>query len=74
MLTPATCRAARALAGCTQTQLADASGVSAQAIWSYETGRSNLRPPNRAEIERALADAGIDIIVEDGVPVGVRRR
>jgi transcriptional regulator with XRE-family HTH domain len=74
MIDPATCRAARALLGWTQQQLAAASGASTYSIATYETGRSQMKSGNLAAIERALAEAGVEIITEAGRPVGVRDR
>jgi transcriptional regulator with XRE-family HTH domain len=63
-------KAARALLGWKQPDLADAAGVSVPTIKRYETGTSPI-PVVKAAIVRALEDAGITF-VHDGKFVGVK--
>lgn len=65
VVTPAQIRAARALLGWTQTDLARASKVSAIAIKNIERGQSDPRTSTMNAIERALDGAGV-IFVDDG--------
>lgn len=59
MITPAQIRAARALLGWTQTDLAEASGVSHIAIKKIERGISDPRVSTMAKLEAAFTKAGI---------------
>jgi transcriptional regulator with XRE-family HTH domain len=65
------CRAARGLLGLTQTDLAARSGVSLRTIVNFESEQRQTIPANLAAIRRALEDAGVEFIDEDGA-VGVR--
>lgn len=73
MISAAQMRAARALVGMTQEQLAQASGLSGQTIKRMEsmgTGRSSA--DNVDAIQRALEAAGVQFIPENGGGAGVR--
>jgi DNA-binding XRE family transcriptional regulator len=75
-LTPRLCRAARALAGLEQKDLASASDVSKSTIGAFEIkdeGARLARRTNRALIE-AFEKAGIQFIPENGGGPGVRLR
>jgi transcriptional regulator with XRE-family HTH domain len=54
--------AARHLAGLTLTQLADASGIDRSTIIKIENGKVEPRAGTLADITRALADAGVELI------------
>ena len=71
-ITPDQCRGARGLLNMTQSELATKSGVSVGTVINFETGE---RQPIRAVIEairKALEDAGIEFIPENGGGLGVR--
>jgi transcriptional regulator with XRE-family HTH domain len=73
MLTPAQLRAARALAGWTREELAEASGVFANTIRNFEHGVSDPKLSTLHKWRRALESVGVEFIdpVEDKGP-GVR--
>nr|WP_099508679.1 XRE family transcriptional regulator [Microvirga ossetica] len=75
-LTPRLCRAARALAGLEQKDLASASDVSKSTIGAFEIKDEGARlatRTNRALIE-AFERAGLEFIPENGGGPGVRLR
>lgn len=75
-LTPRLCRAARALVGLDQNDLASASGVSRSTIAAFEIKDESARmmgKNNRAMIE-AFERAGLQFIPENGGGAGVRLR
>jgi transcriptional regulator with XRE-family HTH domain len=68
-------RAARALLSWSQTQLADASGVSLSTIADFENDKREPIANNLAAIVRALEEAGVEFIpARNGKGVGVRLR
>jgi len=69
-------KAARALLGWSQTELAKASGLSIPTIKRIEskTGGLSGRPDTSSRIVSALESAGADFIPENGGGVGVRLR
>jgi len=74
MITPATCRAGRALLGWSQEALAKAACVGLSTLRTFETGRGSPTKANLNAIEHALATGGIEFIAENGGGPGVRLR
>ncbi|WP_084731744.1 XRE family transcriptional regulator [Microvirga vignae] len=75
-LTPRLCRAARALAGLEQKDLASVSGVSKSTIGAFEIKNESARLAtmnNRALVE-AFERSGLQFIPENGGGPGVRLR
>lgn len=73
MLTPAQCRAARALLDWTQARLSEVTGLSTVTIRSFEAGR-DARESNRTLLRLAFERAGIDFIDKNGGGSGARLR
>lgn len=74
MITAAQSRAARALLDWSQVQLADAANLSESTIRDFEKGRRTPSVNNLAAIRRALEEAGVIFIAENGDGPGVRLR
>jgi len=74
MLTPAQCRAARALLAWTQQQLADEARVGVQTIRLLEGGHTIPRRATLQVIQRAFEQAGVDLIGPGEGGPGVRFR
>jgi transcriptional regulator with XRE-family HTH domain len=72
MITPAQCRAARALLDWSQLQLSQKAGVGIVTVRQLEAGLHQPRRSTAVVIERALQDAGIEFIDENGGGPGVR--
>jgi transcriptional regulator with XRE-family HTH domain len=66
-MTPAQSRAARALIGWSQPQLAESASVSISTIRDFETGKRAPIPNNLAAIRAALEAAGVEFINGTGV-------
>lgn len=73
-ITPALCRAARALLGWHQADLAKAAQVGLTTLRNFEAGKSSLMANNLKAIEMVLEAAGIEFIPGDGAGVGLRLR
>ena len=71
---PDQCRAARALVGMTQPQLAVAAGVGLSTIVDFERVRRQVSREAIQALQVALEAAGIEFIDENGGGVGVRLR
>lgn len=67
-------KAARALLGWSQERLAEQAGVSQTTVASFEAGLSVPVKQNLLAIRRALEEAGVDIIDENGGGLGARLR
>lgn len=65
-LTPEQCRAARAQAGLSQTQLAQAASVALKTLSDYETGKTSPRTKTIGSLKNALEEAGATFIVDEG--------
>jgi transcriptional regulator with XRE-family HTH domain len=64
-LTPAQCRAARALLDWTQERLAERAGVSRSTVRGFETGQHELHRGTATVIRQALEAAGVVLIEAD---------
>jgi DNA-binding XRE family transcriptional regulator len=73
MLTPAQCRAARALLDWTQADLAQVTGLSAVTIRAFEKG-GEMRDSNRKLLQLSFEKAGVQFIPKNGGGAGVRLR
>ena len=71
-MTPAQCRAARALIELSIHALAGAAVVSATTVWDYEAGVGHPKPADIEAMRTALERAGVEFI--DGEQPGVRLR
>ena len=74
MITPRQIRAARALLGWSQQQLADKAIVSLNAVTRLEKAKVDSRVSTLVAIEKALAKAGIDFLPAGDRGEGVRLR
>ncbi|MEQ9586872.1 MAG: helix-turn-helix domain-containing protein [Parvibaculaceae bacterium] len=73
-ITAAQCRAARALLGWSQGELASESGVGVSTIRTFEPGRTMPIRANLAALRTTLETAGVEFIPENGGGPGVRLR
>lgn len=73
-MTPAQCRAARAMLDLTQPHLARIAGLGLSTIVDFERGRRDVSHAAVGAIRAALARAGVEFIDENGGGVGVRLR
>jgi predicted transcriptional regulator len=71
-ITPAQCRAGRALLDITQNELVSVSEVSLRTIIHFEAGERRPVPAVMTAIRRALEQAGVEFIPENGGGPGVR--
>jgi transcriptional regulator with XRE-family HTH domain len=71
-LLPEQCRAARALLGWTQRQLAEAAEVGISTVASFEARTGTPIRANLRAIRSALERAGVEVIDENGGGPGVR--
>ena len=73
-MTPAQCRAARALVEFSQGELASKARVGESTVRNFEAGRSVPVANNLEAIRRVLESAGVEFIAENGGGAGVRLR
>ena len=73
-MTPAQCRAARALVDLTQPKLAQLSGLGLSTVVAFERNRRQVSAEAVAAMRTALEAAGIEFIPENGGGPGVRLR
>lgn len=73
-MTPAQCRAARALIEMEQSELAEASGFTRNTIINFEKSDRTPRTSTVAAIRSALEEAGVEFIAQNGGGAGVRLR
>lgn len=71
-MTPAQCRAARALIGMTQPDLAQAAGFGLSSVVDFEKERRVVSQQAVTRIMEALESAGVEFIAENGGGAGVR--
>ncbi len=71
-MTPAQCRAARALVGLSQDDLARASQVAKATIAAFELDQRQPYARTLAALREALEAAGVVFVPENGEGVGVR--
>ena len=71
-MTPAQCRAARALIGWSQLNLAKAAEVGVVSVRQFERDTTEARRATIAAIRRALEAAGVSFIDGNGEGPGVR--
>nr|WP_172332231.1 helix-turn-helix domain-containing protein [Mangrovicoccus sp. HB161399] len=73
-MTPAQCRAARALLEMTQPKLAEAAGLGLSTVVDLEKSRRVVSDQAIAALRAALEAAGVEFIPENGGGAGVRLR
>lgn len=71
-MTPAQCRAARAMINLNQTSLAAAASVGLSTVVDFEKERRQVAQPSIDAIRAALEAAGVEFIPENGGGAGVR--
>lgn len=71
-MTPAQCRAARAIVGLSQDDLAKASAVAKATIAAFELGQRQPYARTLDAMRSALEGAGVEFIAENGGGAGVR--
>lgn len=72
MIGPEQSRAARGLLGISQQELADRASFGLSTVRNFEKSRSKQTKNNMLAIERALIEAGVEFVDENGGGAGVR--
>lgn len=72
LITPATCRAGRALIDMTQKHLADAAKVGLSTVKAFESSQTTPITNNLLAIQQALESNGVEFISANGGGAGVR--
>jgi transcriptional regulator with XRE-family HTH domain len=67
MITPIQSKMARVALGWGTRELAAAAGVGASTVMRFETGKVNPNRATLAAIRRALEDAGVEFLDDDGL-------
>ena len=70
MISPAQCRAARALLGWTQQELADAATIGNATIKNFESGKSVPQSATLRILAQALQSAGVTFLTDGDVATG----
>lgn len=73
-ISPAQCKAARALLGITQPELAELASLGLSTVVDFERGRRQLSEAAVKSLQNALEHAGVKFIPENGEGSGVRLR
>jgi transcriptional regulator with XRE-family HTH domain len=73
-MTPAQCRAARALLGITQLQLAEAAHLGLSTVVDFEKERRQVSDAAAEAIQTALEAAGVEFLPGNGGGEGLRLR
>jgi DNA-binding XRE family transcriptional regulator len=73
-MTPAQCRAGRALLDMTQTELAEAASLGLSTVVDFEKERRDVSQAAVGKMRRALEMAGIEFLSENGGGEGLRVR
>lgn len=73
-MTPAQCRAARALLDWSQQQLADAAGIGVVTLRQFETGGTLPRQATMEALMNCIETAGVELLCGNGGGMGVRMR
>lgn len=73
-MTPAQCRAARAMISMTQPDLAKSASVGLSTVVDFEKERRQVSDRSISAVRNALEQAGIEFIPENGGGAGVRLR
>ena len=74
MISPKQCKAARALLGWSQQDLANQAGVGIVTVRQLESGMHEPRKSTLAVVRRAMVEAGVEFIDANGGGPGVRLR
>jgi transcriptional regulator with XRE-family HTH domain len=72
MITPAQCRAARALLDWSQQELSSHAGIGIVTVRQIEAGQTRPRRATIAVVKQALERAGVEFLEENGGGPGVR--
>lgn len=71
-MTPSQCRAARALVGMSQDELAEVSGVAKRTIVSFEKEDRQPYPRTVEALQKAFEQVGVTFLDDNGQGAGVR--
>ena len=66
MITPRQCRAARALLGWTQVELAAEAAIGIDIVRRFERSESDTRSSGLIAIEKAIRRGGVELILAEG--------